>query len=302
MVTRFRVGSNRPTQRLNLYVSTISPLLKSFNAAFKQNVMYDEYNAHVKNKTWTLVPRPTYVNIVRCMWLFRHKYLADDTFSRYKARLVANGSTQLESINVDETFSMVVKPGTIQTVLSLATSRHWSVHQLDVKNAFLHGDLSETVYMHQPSGFQDFAHPDYVCLLQRSLYGLQQAYRAWFQRFTAYITRVGFHHSRCDTSLFIYKHGTDIAYLLLYVDDIVLTASSEILLQQIVASLHQELSMTDLGLAGCHTTRKDRLLAIVYFMATTYSHDPLSVNRRFLVLVLRQCTMVLPMVLLRLVG
>ncbi|GKF63110.1 ribonuclease H-like domain-containing protein, partial [Tanacetum coccineum] len=87
------------------------------------------------------------------MWLFRHKYLADGTLSRYKARLAANGITQVEGIDVDETFSTVVKPGIIQTVLSLATSRHWPVHQLDVKNAFLHGELSEKVYMHQPPGF-----------------------------------------------------------------------------------------------------------------------------------------------------
>ncbi|GJY29286.1 ribonuclease H-like domain-containing protein [Tanacetum coccineum] len=102
-----------------------------------------------------------------CMWLFRHKYLADGTLSRYKARLVANGSTQLEGVDVDETFSFVVKPGTIQTVLSLAASRHWPIHQLDVKNVFLHGDISKTVYMHKPPGFQDYVHPDYVCLLQR---------------------------------------------------------------------------------------------------------------------------------------
>ncbi|GJY81731.1 ribonuclease H-like domain-containing protein [Tanacetum coccineum] len=128
--------------------------------------------------------------------------------------------------------------GTIRTILSLATSRHWSIHQLDVKNSFLHGDLSETVYMHQPSGFRDSEHPDYACLLQRSLYGLKHAPRAWFQRFASYITRVGFHHSRCDSSLFIYRQGTDTAYLLLYVDDIVLTDSLETLL---------EFSMTDLG-------------------------------------------------------
>ncbi|GJT85126.1 ribonuclease H-like domain-containing protein [Tanacetum coccineum] len=125
----------------------------------------------------------------------------DGTLSRYKARLVANGSTQLEGIDVDETFSPVVKPGTIRTVLSLATSRHWPVHQLDVKNAFLHGDLFETVYMHQPPGFWDSTHPDY----------------------------------------------TDIAYLLLYVDDIVLTTSSSDLLHRIISSLHQEFAMTDLG-------------------------------------------------------
>ncbi|GJX92675.1 ribonuclease H-like domain-containing protein [Tanacetum coccineum] len=117
------------------------------------------------------------------MWLFRHKYLAASTLSRYKARLVANGSTQLEGVDVDETFSSVVKSGTIRMVLSLAASRHWPVHQLDVKNAFLHGDLSKTVCMHQPPGFWDSVHPDYVCLLQRSFYALKQAPRAWFQRF-----------------------------------------------------------------------------------------------------------------------
>ncbi|GKA44297.1 ribonuclease H-like domain-containing protein [Tanacetum coccineum] len=167
--------------------------------------------------------------------------------SRYKARLVANGSTQLAGIDVDETFSPVVKPATIRTVLSLAISRHWPVHQLDVKNAFLHGSLSETVYMHQPPGFRDPQHPDHVCLLQRSLYGLKQAPRAWFQRFAAYAARVGFHHSRCDSSLFIYRQGADTAYLLLYVDDIVLTASSSDLLQQIITSLHAEFSMTGFG-------------------------------------------------------
>ncbi|GJR71976.1 ribonuclease H-like domain-containing protein [Tanacetum coccineum] len=158
------------------------------------------------------------------MWLFHHKYHVDDTLSRYKARLVTNGSIQLEGVDVDETFS-----------------------PLDVKNAFLHSDLSETIYMHQPPGFQDSVHPDYVCLLQRSLYGLKEAPRAWFQRFASYITRVGFHHSRCDSSLLIYRKRTNTAYLLLYVDDIVLTAFFETLLQQIIDSLHQEFSMTDLG-------------------------------------------------------
>ncbi|GJT88105.1 ribonuclease H-like domain-containing protein [Tanacetum coccineum] len=123
------------------------------------------------------------------MWLFRHKYNANGTLSRHKACLVANGSTQLTGIDVDETFSPVVKPATIRTVLSLAISRHWPVHQLDVKNAFLHGSLSETVYMHQPPGFRDPQHPDHVCLLHRSIYGLKQAPRAWFQRFAAYAAR-----------------------------------------------------------------------------------------------------------------
>nr|GEW64887.1 ribonuclease H-like domain-containing protein [Tanacetum cinerariifolium] len=156
MVTHFRVETNRPTKRLNLHVSSVSPLPKSYRDAFNdlnwQNTMRDEYTALIRNKTWTLVPRPPDTNIVHCMWLFHHKYLADDTLSRYKARLVANGSTQMEGVDVDEAFSLVVKPGTIRTVLCLAASRHWPIHQLGVKNAFLHGDLSETVclHMHDP--------------------------------------------------------------------------------------------------------------------------------------------------------
>ncbi|GKA99728.1 ribonuclease H-like domain-containing protein [Tanacetum coccineum] len=131
--------------------------------------------------------------------------------------------------------------------LTLAASRHWPINQLDVKNAFLHGDFSETLYMHQPYGFRDSVHPDYVCLLQRSLYGLKQASRVWFQRFASYITRVRFQHSHRASSLFIYIHCTNNAYLLLYVDDIVLVASFKILLRRIIASLHQKFSMTDLG-------------------------------------------------------
>ncbi|GJT87130.1 ribonuclease H-like domain-containing protein [Tanacetum coccineum] len=150
-------------------------------------------------------PTPSSISDQRC------------TLSRYKDRLVANGSTQLEGVDIDETFSPVLKPGTIRTVLSLATSRHLPVHQLDVKNEFLHDDLSEMVYMHQPPGFQDFTHPDNLCLLQRSLYGLKQASQALFQRFAAYITRVGFTHSRCisiirdSSGMFLsqHKYSTD---------------------------------------------------------------------------------------------
>lgn len=114
----------------------------------------------------------------------------------------------------------------VHTVLSLALYRKWPIHQLDVKNAFLHGTLSETVYCVQPSGFEDPAHPDLICRLNKSLYGLKQAPRAWFNRFATYLLSLGFVEAKSDTSLFVFRRGSDTAYLLLYVDDIVLTASS----------------------------------------------------------------------------
>ncbi|CAN6244898.1 unnamed protein product [Urochloa humidicola] len=135
--------------------------------------MEDEYNALLKNGTWDLVPRPPRANIVTGKWIFKHKFQADGTLECYKACWVLRGFTQRPGIDFDETFSPVVKPATVRTVLSLALSRQWPIHQLDVKNAFLHGTLSETVYYAQPSGFEDTAHPNFVCRLNKSLYGLK---------------------------------------------------------------------------------------------------------------------------------
>ncbi|GJY20708.1 ribonuclease H-like domain-containing protein [Tanacetum coccineum] len=152
-------GIVKPIDRLSLYTSSISHILKNPSHALKDpnwhNTMYDKYNALVKNGTWLLVPRPACVNMVRSMWLFKHKFHADGTLSRYKARLVAIGSSQQLGVDFDERFSPVVKPAIIRMVLSLVMSCQWPIHQLDVKNAFLNGDLSETVYMYQPLGFID---------------------------------------------------------------------------------------------------------------------------------------------------
>ena len=146
-----------------------------------------------------------------------------------------------------ETFSPVVKPATVRIVLSLALSHRWPIHQLDVKNAFLHGTLSETVYCAQPSGFEDLAHPDFVCHLNKSLYGLKQAPRAWYNQFVSFLLSRGFVEAKTDTSLFVFRQGSDMAYLLLYVDDIVLMASSPGLLRRIISALLQEFAMKDLG-------------------------------------------------------
>ncbi|GKD89489.1 ribonuclease H-like domain-containing protein [Tanacetum coccineum] len=150
MVTRSKVGIMKAKPKYNFHVTTSSLIPKSpFHALRDPNwkqAMCDEYKALVDNKTWVLVPRPPNVNIVRSMWLYKHKYNDDGSLSRYKVRLVANGRSQQQGIDNDETFSPVVKPATIQTVLSLVVSRQWPIHQLDVKNAFLHGHLTDNLH------------------------------------------------------------------------------------------------------------------------------------------------------------
>ena len=209
--------------------------------------MEEEYAALLANHTWDLVPRPPGTNVVTGKWLFRHKLTSDGSLDRYKARWVLRGFTQRPGVDYDETFSPVVKFATVRAVLSLALSRDWAIHQLDVKNAFLHGTLTETVYCSQPTGFVDADRPDLVCRLNRSLYGLKQAPRAWYSRFASYLASIGFVEAKSDTSLFIYRRGDDTVYLLLYVDDIVLTASTADLLHRTIVALQREFAMKDLG-------------------------------------------------------
>ncbi|GKV02438.1 hypothetical protein SLEP1_g14874 [Rubroshorea leprosula] len=209
--------------------------------------MAEEFSALLRNNTWSLVPCPPDANVVGSKWVYRIKQKADGSVERLKARLVAQGYTQQPGIDYDETVSPVVKPVTIRVVLSLAVMRSWPIHQLDVKNAFLNGTLSETVYMSQPPGFIDSAHPDYVCKLHQAIYGLKQAPRAWFHRFTSFLLSCGFVQAKSDWSLFVFRKGDLMAYLLLYVDDIILTASSSSLLAKIISLLQSEFWMTDLG-------------------------------------------------------
>jgi hypothetical protein len=180
-------------------------------------------------------------------WLFHHKLTLDGSLDRYKAHWVLRGFTQRPGVDYDETFSPDVKFATVHAVLSLALSRDWAIHLLDVKNAFLHDTLTETVYCSQPTGFVDAACLDLVCRLNRSLYGLKQAPRAWYSRFTSYLASIDFVEAKSNTSLFIYWRGDDTVYLLLYVDDIVLTASTTDLLQRTIVALQREFAMKDLG-------------------------------------------------------
>ena len=122
-----------------------------------------EHQALMRNKIWHLVPPPKGKNIIGCKWVYKIKRKLDGTIDRYKARLVGKGFKQRYGIDYEDTFSPVVKAATIRLIVFIAVSRGWSLRQLDVQNAFLHGVLKEQVYMHQPPGYADKLHPNYVC-------------------------------------------------------------------------------------------------------------------------------------------
>jgi hypothetical protein len=255
MMTRAKQGYLMPKKLFDLSVTTtaskISPIPSTCRQALKDPnwhaAMLKEFNALLRIGTWSLIPCPAGANVVSGKWIFWHKLNPDGSLSRYKARWVLRGFTQQAGVDYGETFSPVVKPATIRVVLALATSRGWPINQLDIKNAFLHGNLTETVYSQQPLGFIDSALPSHVCRLNKSLYGLKQAPRTWFTRFTSYLASLGFLASKCDSSLFILRRGDTLAYVLLYIDDIILTANTSTLLRSIISTLSSEFSMTDLG-------------------------------------------------------
>lgn len=207
MTTRSKSGIFKPKVPLSLATnpSSISHIPRIYSDALLdpnwRQAMFNEFAAFIKNKTWELVPRPTpSTNVVSGKCIFRHKFNSDGSLDRYKAQWVARGFNQQHGMDFDETFSHVVKPTTMHTVLTIAISRGWPIHQLDVANAFLHGPLNEPVFCEQPSGFVDPARSDFVCRLHNALYGLKQAPQAWFQRFAHHIGSLGFTASKSDTS------------------------------------------------------------------------------------------------------
>ena len=160
---------------------------------------------------------------------------------------MAKGFHHQLGIDYGETFSPVIKPTLVRTVLSIALSAGWSIRQIDIQNAFLHGNLSEEVFMHQPPGYSHPSFPNHVCKLKKALYGLKQAPRAWFSRLSTRLIELGFHGSLSDTSLFIYKSSIYTMFILIYVDDIIITSSSSSAIDNLLSSLQTDFAVKDLG-------------------------------------------------------
>jgi histone deacetylase 1/2 len=253
--TRSQSGIRKPkvytdgTIRYGCFTSSGEP--QHLNEALEnknwKEAMDLEYSALMKNKTWHLVPPKKGTNIIDCKWVYKIKRKSDGSLDRYKARLVAKGFKQRYGIDYDDTFSPVVKAATIRIVLSVAVSKGWSLRQLDVQNAFLHGLLEEEVYMKQPPGYEDKSLPNYVCKLDKALYGLKQAPRAWYSRLSMKLQDLGFKPSKADTSLFFYEKGNISMYVLVYVDDIIVASSTPSATSALLNDLNKDFALKDLG-------------------------------------------------------
>ena len=183
-----------------------------------------EMQALIKNITWEVVKLKQGIKSIGCKWAFTFKYNSDGIIERYKARLVAKGYTQTYGIDYKETFDQVAKMNTICILISLAVNLDWSLLQHDIKNAFLHGDLDEEIYMKIPPGYEENGYTSKVCRLRKALYGLKQSPRAWFGKFTQMMRILGYKQYNGDHTLF-FKHFEpgEVTILIVYVDDLIIT-------------------------------------------------------------------------------
>lgn len=207
--------------------------------------MNKEVQALESNHTWDVVSLPPNKKPIGCKWVYKLKLKADGTLERYKARLVAKGFTQKYGIDFEETFSPVIKMTTVRCLLAVASHNKWPLHQLDINNAFLHGELNEEVYMKMPPGIPNPTNQ--VCRLRKSLYGLKQASRQWFAKLLSALQSLGYTQSKNDYSLFIKRVGTHITIAAVYVDDIILTGTDQLEILALKSHLHTSFSIKDLG-------------------------------------------------------
>lgn len=253
MITRSKAGVFKP----KLY-STINShpvpepdcVSDALKVPERKLAMQQEYDALIKNSTWSLVPKMKDMNMISTKWLFRVKYNKDGTVERYKARLVARGFQQTAGVDYFNTFSPVIKPATLRNVFTLAILKGWIIQHVDINNAFLHGELKETVYITQPEGFQSSAFPHHICKLNKALYGLKQAPKAWYDQLKGFLIEYGLVHSTTDHCLFHGQKNGNTLILLVYVDDILITSDDATQVQMLITDLNLRFSLKHMGVVN----------------------------------------------------
>ena len=212
------------------------------------NAMHEELNNFEHNQVWKLVPRPTgNHNVIGTKWIFKNKQDAHGIIVRNKARLVAQGYSQVEGIDYGETFAPVVRLESICLLIAYASHHNFTLQQMDVKSAFLNGPINELVYVKQPPGFEDPYFPDHVYQLHKALYGLKQAPRAWYEHLTELLQDRGFEIGKIDPTLFTKKVKGELFVCQLYVDDIIFGSPNKAFNEEFAALMTSKFKMSMMG-------------------------------------------------------
>ena len=232
------------------------------------DAMRDEMQSMKHNKVWELVELPEGCKPVGCKWIYKTKRDSKGKIERFKARLVAKGFTQREGIDFNVTFSPVSTKDAFRVIMALVAHFDMELHQMDVKTAFLNGDLYEEVYMEQPEGFKEDDCKHLVCKLKKSIYGLKQASRQWYLKFEEVITSSGFMENKVERCVYHKVRGSKIIFLILYVDDVLLASNDLDMLHEVKQLLSMHFDMKDLGEASfvlgieIHRDRSRNLLGL----------------------------------------
>ena len=231
---------------------TVHEALNGEQSSQWREAMESEYSSLLMNDTWDLVPQPEGQNIVGSRWVLKVKRDENGSVDRFKARLVAQGYSQVRGVDYDEVFSPVARNTSVRSLLALANAHDLEVHQMDVKTAFLNGSLDCDIYMSQPEGFVDPDRPNHVCKLKKSIYGLKQSARCWNTTLDEYLKSVGYRKSNADGCIYV-KSMKDvnghISFVILgvYVDDIIPVSNDTALLKAEKAALCERFEMVDQG-------------------------------------------------------
>lgn len=211
------------------------------------DAMVEEYDSIVRNNVSDVVLKPENKLVVSSCWLYKVKQTVDGSVEKHKARFFTHGFSQVEGIDYDETFAPVTRYSSIRSMLALSAQMGWKIHQMDVKTAFLNGQIEEEVYIEQPEGFETFDRELYVCRLKRALYILKQAPRAWYTRINNYFTGLGFTKSETDANLYHIVVKGKLLIIVLYVDELILTGDDQLIVS-CKEDLAREFKMKEMGL------------------------------------------------------
>ena len=210
--------------------------------------MNSEIKSIEKNQTWTLTKLPAGAKRIEVKWVYKTKYNEHGKIDKYKARLVAKGYSQKYGVDYTEVFAPMARMDTVMMIIALAAQKNWTIFQLDVKSAFLHGELSEDVYVEQPKGYEKNGTEHLVYKLHKALYGLKQAPRAWFRRIEAHFIGEGFQRCDSEQALFTKRNREGkIIIVSVYVDDLIFTGNDEVMMFEFKSSMLREFDMSDLG-------------------------------------------------------